>query len=516
MSCAWINFQTKRIDQSVGMSNPSSHARVRRLVTLLGWWKILALIASVTAESLGLPPRAETFQAHRASDANASPPSVDNSDRMAMRAYYHNVYRASVGVPMDWNGSVADCLPGTNGWAYIEATLLRVNYFRGMAGLPSVIDDPDWNRKSQAAALMMAAEARLSHHPGQDWACWSAEGAEAAGKSNLYHGRGGPEAIDGYMDDFGEENYFVGHRRWILYPPQQRVGTGSVPTADGRIGANCLWVIGGAGARPDQPSVVAWPPAGFVPFQILPKVSRRWSFSVAGADFASAWVTMRRSGTNVPVIIERLENDRGYGDNSIVWVPQSLPDVAPAEDINYEVEVGNYRLGDAIQNYSYRVTIFDGDAPIYGPRFTLEPESQTVVFGSQVTLRVEAEGTPPLYYQWYFQSELLPDQTSKQLVLGRVTSAHAGAYRVVVSNQVDSVASRIAWLTVLEPEPLKFTVISLEGNGISLHWKGVGTLQQAAEVSGPWTDLVGVTSPIWLPRDGGFAFFRLRGESQRP
>ena len=43
------------------------------------------------------------------------------------------------------------------------------------------------------------------------------------------------------MHDPGSYNYFVGHRRWILYPQTKEMGTGDIPYANGYPGANALW-----------------------------------------------------------------------------------------------------------------------------------------------------------------------------------------------------------------------------------------------------------------------------------
>ena len=229
---------------------------------------------------------------------------------------------------MQWNGSLAQCLPGTTSLAYEEATIRRVNYYRAMAGLPGDVTlDPVWNAKCQAAAQMMSAQGELSHDPDSSWACYSEDGDEAAGHSNLAAHSAGPEAIDDYIADLGKYNYFVGHRRWILYPRQKVMGTGSVPPS--RLDntyywrANALWVTGGFGLRPATPEWVAWPPEGYVPYQV---VYPRWSFSYPRADFTGTDVTMSESGTPVSLTILALDkNDRGYADNTIVWEPSGLP-----------------------------------------------------------------------------------------------------------------------------------------------------------------------------------------------
>ncbi len=96
------------------------------------------------------------------------------------------------------------CTAGTTSQAYADATILRVNYFRAMAGLPAdVVLSNAWNLKAQDAALMMSAQGALSHSPDTNWSCYTSGGAEAAGKSNLALGADAAAAIDLYMDDQG-------------------------------------------------------------------------------------------------------------------------------------------------------------------------------------------------------------------------------------------------------------------------------------------------------------------------
>src|SRR5581483_4102849 len=218
-----------------------------------------------------------------------------------------------------------------------------------------------WNAKAQQAALMMSAQGSLSHSPDTNWSCYTAGGAEAAGKSNLALGADAAAAIDLYMDDPGSGgNAAAGHRRWILYPPTKIMGTGSIPSSGGWA-ANDLWVIGGSGSRPSQPAWVAWPPPTFVPWQIMPRSSSRWSFSFPGASFTGTAVFMRQNRTNVPLSLEA--QAQGYGDNTIVWVPQGIPTTAPSADSVYSVTVSNVLVSGQSRAFTYNVTIIDPDIP---------------------------------------------------------------------------------------------------------------------------------------------------------
>jgi hypothetical protein len=291
--------------------------------------------------------------------SSSQPPlTLNRTNRSDVVNFFQTVYRASEGVPIGWNGDRASCNAGTNSQAYVDATVLRVNFFRAMAGVPAdVISSNIWNLKCQDAALMMLRQGELSHTPTANWLCYTADGAEAAGRSliGLYEG---PSAVDAYMDDFGFGNATVAHRRRILFPPQKIIGTGTIP-AIGGFPCNALWTGGGAGVRPAQPEWVAWPPPGYVPWQILPPLSERWSFTYSGeATFADATVTMKSSGTNVPVFVEYRE--RVYGrDMGIIWNPINLPKGAPRLDTTYTVTISNVLVDLTYESFTYDVTIID-------------------------------------------------------------------------------------------------------------------------------------------------------------
>ena len=248
-----------------------------------------------------------------------------------------------------WTGDAAACDPGAPSPLAVEHALRRVNYFRAAAGLGPVTVDAGWSAKAQAAALMMHAEGRSDHFPDTAYACYTDAGREAAGKSNLYVGRWGGDAVVGYVEDPGDNNAAVGHRRWILHPPKERIGLAFTDRAD------AMWVVGGAGPRPDTPDGVAWPPAGYVP---APLIFERWSFSRHRADFSSAAVAMT-GPDGAPIALTQNEVTDGFADNTLVWEPD-LGEAGvrrnPTEDLSYTVTVTGVVEGGEPTSYSYVVT----------------------------------------------------------------------------------------------------------------------------------------------------------------
>src|SRR5438034_1286336 len=94
----------------------------------------------------------------------------------------------------------------------------------------------------------------------------------------------GADAITAYIWDFGANNDIVGHRRWLLYPQTKVMGTGDVPNQGGFAAANATWVFDAnyGGPRPaTRKPFVSWPPAGYVPYQV---VYPQWSFALSNVN----------------------------------------------------------------------------------------------------------------------------------------------------------------------------------------------------------------------------------------
>ena len=294
---------------------------------------------------------------------------VNINSREQVRSFFNAVYRSSDGVPINSTAIITNCFAGTNDAPFYDAVARRINWYRAMAGVPAIETFSAGNcTHDQAAALLMSANTNLSHFPPPTWSCFSADGANAASNSDLSLGNYGPDAINGFIQDYGSPNYPVGHRRWLLYPQTQIMGTGDVPAQDNYMGANATWVLDAnyGGPRPaTRTPYVSWPPPGFTPYQA---VFPRWSFAYPGANFANATVTMTSNGVPVSVAQETYDPN-SYGENTLVWVPMGLDQnnygtIWPfsGTDTVYSVTVSNV-VGASSTKYTYTVTIFDPAVP---------------------------------------------------------------------------------------------------------------------------------------------------------
>ena len=255
-----------------------------------------------------------------------------------------------------WTGSVNGCVVGTESQESLSATLRAVNRLRDFAGLAPVTFDAELSRKALAAALMMRAANALDHHPGVGWPCYSSDGADAAGHSNLYLGRSGAAAIVGYVQDEGVAS--LGHRRWVLDPGATVFGSGSTGMS------NALYVISPAApATVPGDRTVAWPPSGWVPWEWI---APDWSLTVnppgQTVAFQNPQVTMTVDGT--PVAVQGLQDmGSGFGSGqTLKWQPALTEGLRGADHV-IGVTVTGVIINGQAQPVSWTVDAFTAVAP---------------------------------------------------------------------------------------------------------------------------------------------------------
>ena len=126
------------------------------------------------------------------------------------------------------------------------------------------------------------------------------------------------------------------------------------------------------------------------------------------------------------------------------------------------------------------------------PIITVQPVSQTVAPGATITFSVQAEGTPPLHYQWRagWVPGDIPGATNDTLVVSNAQSNVAGNYRVIVSNAAGSTASDMVVLSVVQPPSI--IKAALNATNVSFAFISVTNLDYVVEYKDSLTD------PAWL------------------
>ena len=112
------------------------------------------------------------------------------------------------------------------------------------------------------------------------------------------------------------------------------------------------------------------------------------------------------------------------------------------------------------------------------PRIVQEPTDQIGTNGATARLTVQAQGTDPLNYQWFFnQTNRLSGATNADLVFSNVSAAQAGSYSVIVTNFYGGVTSGPAYFAVLVPA----TIVSGPTNVVATNG---GTVQFSVVAAG--------------------------------
>jgi sugar lactone lactonase YvrE len=126
------------------------------------------------------------------------------------------------------------------------------------------------------------------------------------------------------------------------------------------------------------------------------------------------------------------------------------------------------------------------------PAITSQPQGQTNITGTPITLTVSATGTAPLSYTWELNGGAVGPNTNMLTVL------QGGNYFVLISNAAGSAMSQIATVTYTNPIPTAFQNILILSNGaVELNMTAsVGssnTLQASTDLM-TWTNLTTVNS----------------------
>jgi len=216
---------------------------------------------------------------------------------------------------LKWTGDFDKCECGKMPESYYVKMRDRLAFFRRLTEIPDNIRFTDeYNKLAQAAALANST-GELSHYIKRSRKCYS-ENAAIGAVGSLINGWAG---VDDYMADEGRRNQAVGHRRAILNPYNNVYGIGGTYERYEHRGAGALYVS----TKRDSPYTfkdyskegVAWPMKGYFPKIFM---YERWSYSLDGADFSRARVTLKLN--NETIIRPKVyASENGHRLNTLVW-----------------------------------------------------------------------------------------------------------------------------------------------------------------------------------------------------
>lgn len=183
------------------------------------------------------------------------------------------------------------------------------------------------------------------------------------------------------------------------------------------------------------------------------------------------------SGSTYFVLLKIVTDNTLAADTAYVWVNWTNLTVEPApvtatlvqNEVNLSA-ITTLRLQANNQNSSgsNAVCQFDeirigttfadvtpqASTPTTPPFITSQPAHLSVIEGDMASFSVNASGTAPLSYQWYFNTNTpLSDATNATLTILNAQSNNAGTYSAIITNSAGATNSALATLTVLPPVP---------------------------------------------------------------
>lgn len=190
----------------------------------------------------------------------------------------------------------------------------------------------------------------------------------------------------------------------------------------------------------------------------------------------------------------------------------TVSNVQPANAGTYSVVITN------AANPFPGVTSSNANLNVLGPLMVVQPpRGQTADPGGEVTFRVTAAGTPPLFYQWKLNGAILPGQTNSTLTLGKLEATSGGGFSVTVWNANDVITTDPAVLRVIaatDPSPPSDT---FSDRRTVRDAQGILQGDSASATSQPGEPLMtGGGKPVWYqwvaPADG-IVTFTTRGSA---
>jgi len=121
-----------------------------------------------------------------------------------------------------------------------------------------------------------------------------------------------------------------------------------------------------------------------------------------------------------------------------------LTNVGTPDEGEYTVTVSN--AAGTVTSAAARLTVSSIDPPV----IIIQPQDLIAITGSTATFTLVVEGTPPLQYSWFKDSQIIKDTNVSSLVINNVGRQDEGDYRVWIRNPAGSVISAPANLSVVE------------------------------------------------------------------
>jgi hypothetical protein len=186
------------------------------------------------------------------------------------------------------------------------------------------------------------------------------------------------------------------------------------------------------------------------------------TFTVSAEGTAPLSYQWQRNGTNVT------DDGKISGSSTSVL---TLSAITLDDASSYDVIITNSSGG--VTSSTAVLTV------LAAPSITVQPQSQTILAGSNVVFGVSVAAYPLASYQWAFNGTNMLAATGASLLLTNVQFNQSGSYSVAITNSLGYAISTPATLTVLAPPQILSqprSQIGYWGLGVSFQVRVVGTL----------------------------------------
>lgn len=272
----------------------------------------------------------------------------------------------------DRNPIVSSCDAGQLKASEKALALAKVNAIRALHRLPAVAYDFASDIQTSKSALISVANAKLTHAPTTDDKCYTAEGKDGSGSSNLYisyssapRTLASDAAVVAFLIDDGVAS--LGHRRWLLHPFLSHTsfgrvdGTPLVSSPWSNVTGMSLKVIGFPSADLTSTNIeyIAYPEGDYpsayfkhgwyMSFSLLANKSGTFANGSSAVDFSAATVEVRDVGGVTLPVTEQSANYSGYGiPNALQWKVAGT-----VNNTQYTVRIQGTKVGGVVKDYQY-------------------------------------------------------------------------------------------------------------------------------------------------------------------
>jgi hypothetical protein len=185
----------------------------------------------------------------------------------------------------------------------------------------------------------------------------------------------------------------------------------------------------GATVEPGEPNPDNIPGGASMWLRWQPAVDGLASFTTAGSDFDTVLAVYTNAGPGMPALAN-LALVAADDDGAAFLC--SLVNFSALAGTTYYIQVDGYHgaMGNIKLSWSLTPTAN------FPPMILSQPQGQTVIAGSNLTLSVVVQEGPPVSYQWFSNYVALPGATGPDLVMN---PAQAAIYVVGVTNTLTQV-----------------------------------------------------------------------------